>query len=192
MARLETYARLLERWTGPVNLVSRASLGDLWRRHMLDSAQLLPLLPPGARTVVDLGSGAGFPGLVLAILGVEDVHLIDRGARKCAFLREVARATGTAVTVHAAPIEALRPWPADIVTARACAPLVRLLGYAEPFIETRGVGLFLKGRTVGRELTTARKTWHMTVERFRSSTDPSGTILRMRDLSRERVQGRLP
>ncbi len=179
LTRLETYADLLSRWQGPVSLVSRRSLDDLWRRHMLDSAQLWPLLPATTRVVVDLGSGAGFPGLVLAILGVPEVHLIESNARKCAFLREAARLVAAPAVVHRSRIEDLAPFRADAVTARAIAPLPKLLGLAAPFLGPDGVCLFLKGGRVKEELTEAAKLWHMTVERVQSISDPSGTVLRM-------------
>lgn len=183
LERLRAYAELLGKWNRSVNLVSRNSMGDLWRRHMLDSAQLLPLAP-AARTWVDLGSGAGFPGLVLALLGAPEVHLVESLARRCSFLREAARVSGAAVTIHHARIETLEPWPADVVTARALAPLDRLLAYAAPFVAPGGQCLFLKGQDVDEELTSAAKSWSMSVERFASISDPGGTVLRLKELSR--------
>jgi 16S rRNA (guanine527-N7)-methyltransferase len=190
LARFERYAGLLEKWTRSINLVGRDSLTDLWRRHMLDSAQLLPLLPPVPagrdRVLVDLGSGAGFPGLVLAILGAGEVHLIESDGRKATFLREAARATGAQVTIHNLRIEALPAFAADVVTARACAPLPKLLDYAAPFVrsvdagEPGGAALFLKGRRVDEELTDSLEKWKMRVERFPSRSDPEGTILRLK------------
>ena len=189
LARFERYADLLEKWTRSINLVGRDSLADLWRRHMLDSAQLLPLLPPAPagreRVLVDLGSGAGFPGLVLAILGAGEVHLIESDGRKAAFLHEAARETGAEVTLHNRRIEALPTFAADVVTARACAPLPKLLGYAAAFVRSAdaegpgGTALFLKGRRVDEELTDSLEKWKMRVERFPSRSDPEGTILRV-------------
>lgn len=192
MDRLKLYVALLEKWNRRINLVAKDSLADLWRRHVLDSAQLLPLLPPGPagrpRQLVDLGSGAGFPGLVLAILGAGETHLIESDGRKAAFLREAGRETGTAVTIHNHRIEAVAPFPVEVVTARACAPLPRLLGYAAPFLaapgaapggKTSGIGLFLKGRNVDQELTEARERWNMQIERLPSRTDPAAVILRL-------------
>ncbi len=189
LARLERYAGLLGKWNRAVNLVSRDSLADLWRRHMLDSAQLLPLLPPAPagrpRVVVDLGSGAGFPGLVLGILGAGEVHLIESNGRKVAFLCEVARETGTEAQIHHARIEDLPAFPADAVTARAYAPLPQLLASAAPFLrpagsgQPGGVGLFLKGRGVDRELTDSGETWNMQIEHLASRTDPNARILRL-------------
>ncbi len=188
LARLERYAELLRKWQRAINLVGPDTLPDLWRRHMLDSAQLYPLIPPGARTLLDLGSGAGFPGLVLAILGVPEVHLVESDSRKCAFLREAGRITGMIpgnVTIHSCRIEDLEPWPVDVITARACARLDRLLAYAEPFLGEGTICLFLKGRTVNEELTEAAKTWSMTVERRPSVAESSGVILQLGHIRRE-------
>jgi len=189
VARLEIYAGLLCRWNRAINLVAPASLSDLWARHMLDSAQLMPLLPPRPqerpRVVLDLGSGGGFPGMVLAILGAGMVHLVEADRRKATFLREVARETGTKVTVHQTRIEDLTPFAADVVTARAFAPLPRLLTLAAPFLPPRtpgargGVALLLKGRTAQAELTATAETWHMLSEIFPSRTESAAKILRL-------------
>jgi len=152
---------------------------------MLDSAQLVPYVPENAREIMDMGSGAGFPGLVLAILLDRPVHLVEATAKKAAFLREAARVTRAPATVHTDRIESLAPWPVDVVTARALAPLGRLLDYAAPFLARRGqpggTCLFLKGARAGQELADARKSWSMEVERFPSVTDPDGVVLRIRD-----------
>ncbi len=196
MDRLERYAALLEKWNRAINLVARGSLTDLWRRHMLDSAQLWPLLPPPQgrpRRILDLGSGAGFPGLVLAILGTAlgtaeggvAVHLVEADKKKAAFLREAARVAGAPVTLHVQRIESLAPFPVDAVTARACAPLPRLLDYSAPFLGLRqpgappAVGLFLKGRDVDRELTEAREKWKIEAKLLPSRTDPAAKILQI-------------
>ena len=186
LARLERHAALLTKWQKRINLVGRESLRDLWRRHMLDSAQLVPLLPERTRSVADIGSGAGFPGLVLAIMGVPEVHLIEADARKCAFLGEAVRVTETAasIRIHRGRVEDLDPWPVDVVVARAVAPLTRLLDYAEPFLRGGTVCLFPKGAGVEEELTRSRETWTMTVERFPSASDPLGTILRLGNITR--------
>lgn len=181
LAKLSTYLALLEKWQPRINLVGSATLKDPWRRHFLDSAQLVPLLPESTQTLVDLGSGAGFPGLVLAILGVPDVHLIESDQRKIAFLREVAAATGTKITAHPARIEAIQPFPADVVTARALAPLASLIGYALPFLGPRGQCLFLKGGGVEREIAENQRL--ITVDRIPSRSDPSGVVLRLSGIS---------
>lgn len=184
VARLEIYLDLLVRWQHAINLVGRTTLSDPWRRHFLDSAQLLAYLPPVTRSVVDLGSGAGFPGMVLAILGVRGVHLIEADRRKTTFLQEVARATETSVAIHAARIEDVPAWPADVVTARALAPLPRLLGLAEPFIGPETVCLFQKGESSASELTQAAQSWHMSTTTFTSLSDPSGVVLKLEEVGR--------
>lgn len=189
MARLEAYAELLQKWQRKINLVSRRSLQDLWRRHFLDSAQLFDLAPADASRWLDLGSGAGFPGLVIAILGVPDVHLVESDSRKCAFLREAARITETPVTIHNCRIEALPPLAADVITARALAPMPRLLDLALPQARRQTVALFLKGKTFDSELqhiadrlTKDTKYRSMIFDKIPSRTDPDGIILRVREL----------
>lgn len=184
LARLKVYLGLLERWQKRINLVGNRSLADPWRRHFLDSAQLFPLLPKDTRSLVDLGSGAGFPGLVLGVLGVPEVHLVESDGRKCAFLREVARETGVSATIHIGRIEDLSPWPADVVTARALAPLDSLLSLALPFLDLGAAGLFLKGKSVFEELTEAKKSWKMAIKQFPSQSDPDGVILRLGNVQR--------
>jgi 16S rRNA (guanine527-N7)-methyltransferase len=188
LARLEIYADLLATWQRRINLVGPSTLPDLWRRHMLDSAQLAPLVPGGTRTLLDLGSGAGFPGLVLAILGAaEAVHLVEADARKCAFLREAAVRTGTAVTLHNSRIDAVAPFEADAVTARALAPLPKLLSLAAPFLGPESVCLLHKGARWQDELTEAGKDWIMRADRQVSLTDPNAVILRLTELRCARI-----
>lgn len=182
--RLAAYADLVRRWQPKINLVGPSTLDDIWRRHILDSAQLMPLLPEGTRTLVDLGSGAGFPGLVLAVMGVPDVHLVESDTRKATFLREAARVSGTTVTVHARRIDAVPAIAADVVTARALAPLVELLAWAHRFVGSRGVALLPKGQHAEDEMTDAARQWVMAVERLPSRTDANGTILRVSGIAR--------
>ena len=179
LERLERYAALLRKWQPRINLVGRSTLDDVWRRHMLDSAQLLPLMPDGARRLVDLGSGAGFPGLVLAILGVPEVHLIESDGRKAAFLSEVSRETSTPVQIHVSRIEDTPPLIADVITARALAPLSRLVELASRFAGEHTVMLFPKGQDVDRELTEATKGTIMRPEFVPSRTHESGVIVRL-------------
>lgn len=184
--RLTAFADCLTRWQQRMNLVGRGTMQDLWRRHMLDSAQLVRYMPPTARSLTDLGSGAGFPGLVLAIMTGIETHLVEADGRKAAFLREAARHAEVAVEIHNVRIETLKPWPCDVITARALSPLPKLLSYAWPFFEISNdatpVCLFLKGAAWQRELTAATKMWHMRVENALSTTDPSGCVLVLRDL----------
>lgn len=184
LARLETYLGLLLKWQKAINLVGPKTLDDPWRRHILDSAQLVPFLPKGTRAIADLGSGAGFPGLVLAIVTGIPVHLVESDGRKCAFLGEVARATGAPATVHNRRIEALDLPPVDVVTARALAPLPELLNLAEKLFAPGTVGLFLKGRQAEGELTEARKSWKMNAVNHPSRSDVDGMVVELRGLSR--------
>ena len=184
--RLAVHVDLLRRWQPAINLVGPATLADPWRRHVLDSAQLAAHLPATAADLVDLGSGAGFPGMVLALLGRRGVHLVEADRRKAQFLREVARHTGAPVTIHAERIERMAGWPAAVITARALAPLPRLLELAERFLVSDSVCLLLKGRSVERELTNARVSWHMVSEMFPSLADPLGSVLTLRGICRAR------
>lgn len=192
LVRLSDYESLLLKWQRSINLVSARTLPDLWRRHMLDSAQLVDLAPPEARIWVDLGSGGGFPGLVIAIL-LRDrpdacVHLIESDRRKCVFLAEVVRATGAPVRVHTARIEEISQSGAlghmDVVTARACAPLDRLLGLAAPFFGPDTIGLFPKGQGAAEELTVAEKCWKLKFNQIASLSDPRATVLKVKGLRR--------
>ena len=185
LARLEAYAGLLTQWSARTNLVGRDTLPDLWRRHILDSAQLCPLIPASARSLIDLGSGAGFPGLVLAILGVPSIELVEADSRRCAFLREAVRITGANVAIRACRIQGVPPHPVDVVTARACAPLDRLLDLAEPFLGPDTLCLFPKGQRFEEELTVAREGWTMSVSVEQSLSDRRGVILRLQQVVRE-------
>lgn len=181
-ARFEAYANLLTIWHKKINLVSDTTLKDLWRRHFLDSIQVFDLASSGARVWLDLGSGAGFPGLVLSILGVPEVHLVESHSRKAAFLIEAARVTASKPIIHNARLESLAPWPVDVITARAFAPLPRLLDLAKAFIDPMTTLILLKGQGVEAELTEASKSWIMQPERFPSRSDPRGVVLRLRGL----------
>ena len=187
--RFRLYAALLTKWNRAINLVSPKSLDDLWHRHFLDSAQLRRYLPPlpdaRDRIIVDVGAGAGFPGLVLALLGCGRVHLVEADQRKAEFLREAVRVTGAGAEVLAQRVESLPAFAVDVVTCRAFAPLPTILDLTERFlsfenVENQPVGLFLKGRRVDEELTAASKKWRLRLERFESETDPEASILRLR------------
>jgi 16S rRNA (guanine527-N7)-methyltransferase len=185
--RLQAYVDLLQKWQRRINLVSAGTLPAVWQRHILDSGQLVRYLPANAADIVDLGSGAGLPGLILAIVADRPVHLIESDARKCAFLLEAARVTGAPVKIHRSRAEGLTPWLADVLTARALAPLPRLLELGAGFIDRdRTVCLFLKGREAEQELTDSAKHWKMRAERFASLSDPSGSILRLSGVQRSR------
>ena len=182
--RLDAYVGLLVKWQQRINLVSKASLADVWRRHILDSAQIVDHLPAARDRVLDLGSGAGFPGLVLAILGIHGVELVESDGRKCAFLAEAARLSEVLVTIHHRRIEALAAAPAHVITARACAPMTELLAYAEPFWAPDTMMIALKGAHVDEELTEATKCWRISVDRHPSRSDPNGTVLCLGNLER--------
>ena len=184
--KLRAYAALLIKWQARINLVGPATIPDLWRRHFLDSAQLFPHLPDGP--VLDLGSGAGFPGLVLAVMrGQGDpVHLVESDGRKGAFLREAARITGAPAVIHTSRIEALKVFEIGAVTARALAPVATLLGLVEPFLTPTVQCLFLKGERLEDELTEAGKDWKMTADRIPSLSDPNGFILSLKEVRRGR------
>lgn len=182
--RLRQFTDLLLRWNRTINLISRKDESSVWERHVLDALQLVPLMPPGVTRAVDLGSGAGFPGLVLAIASEAHFHLIESDQRKSAFLREAARLTGASATVHAARIETVHLPPVALVTARALAPLVDLIGLAQPFLAENGMLLAPKGSNVEAELTAARPQWHMRVERAPSTTNPAATILQITEVRR--------
>jgi 16S rRNA (guanine527-N7)-methyltransferase len=185
LARLNAYADLLTEWNSRHNLVSRASLQGLWQRHMWDSAQLAANIPEQAGTLADLGSGAGFPGLVLACL-LRDrlkVTLFEATGKKCDFLTAAAERMGLdGVTVVNARMEDIPASRFDVVTSRACAPLPKLLGYARRFTGPNTVCLFLKGQNLGQELTEAHKYWSMKASQLPSLSDPSGAILEVREL----------
>jgi 16S rRNA (guanine527-N7)-methyltransferase len=186
--RLELYVTLLHKWQKAINLVGADSLTDVWRRHILDSAQLAEYIPKSAQIITDFGSGAGFPGLALSIILDRPVHLIESAGKKAAFLREVARLTKAPAVVHNDRIEKVVPWRSDVVTARALAPLGQLMTLSEPFLGDAGNNatcVFLKGGRTEEELTEANKSWTMAVERFPSVSDPTGTILRIRDIRRD-------
>lgn len=182
--RLAAYVDLLGQWNRRINLVSANTMGDVWRRHILDCAQLYRLLPRQARVVVDLGSGAGLPGLILAAMGVAEMHLIESDLRKAAFLREAARVMDIAVTLHPERIERVAVFAADAVTARACASLDQLIELSEKFLSARTVCLFLKGASAAEELAAAQSSWAMTAESVASLSDPSGTIVKLSSVRR--------
>jgi 16S rRNA (guanine527-N7)-methyltransferase len=188
LSDLEQLRVMLADWNTRMNLVSDASLAEFWPRHAFDSAQLRQVMA-AARTWVDIGAGAGFPGLVLAILlkgerGAK-VHLVESVAKKCRFLEAVVDALALPAEVCNARAESLS-LRADVVTARAVAPLVRLLDFARPFMSRGAVGLFPKGRTAEAEIAEARQAWRFTCNAIPSLSDPDGRILKVEGLMRAR------
>ncbi|ARW17460.1 16S rRNA (guanine(527)-N(7))-methyltransferase RsmG [Komagataeibacter europaeus] len=184
--RLERYADILLRWNQRINLVSPHDLPHLWSRHIADSLQLARLIPSGPTSLVDMGSGGGFPGLVIACATDARVTLIESDQRKAAFLREAARVAGVQVRVCAQRLEVADVPPAQVVTARALAPLSRLLEWGTRFLQPDGFCLFLKGRNAEDELTTASADWHMATTRIPSRTNADGVILELSDIRRVR------
>jgi 16S rRNA (guanine527-N7)-methyltransferase len=188
LARLDRFVAVLLQWQATTNLVAPSTLPELWTRHIADSLQLLPLAPD-ARHWVDLGSGGGFPGLIIACAIADKpgamVHLVESNLKKAAFLREAARLTGTPVRVHAARIEDFVDRfaePVEIVTARALAALDNLVESAYPLLKRGAEALFLKGRDIEVELTEASKCWTIDAELIPSATDSFGRIVRVRSV----------
>jgi 16S rRNA (guanine527-N7)-methyltransferase len=184
LASLERYVSVLTEWNAQHNLVSAGSLADVWRRHIWDCAQIARYVPPDAKTLADMGAGAGFPGLVLAAL-LKDrvtVSLYEATRKKARFLKAAAAAIGASVAVNNVRIEDAAAQPFDVITARAMAPLPKLLRYAQKFVGKGSVCLFPKGQNVESELTEVRKHWKLKVRKHQSLSDPSGTILEIREL----------
>jgi 16S rRNA (guanine527-N7)-methyltransferase len=186
--KIQTYVSLLLTWQQRINLIGPTTVGSVWSRHICDSLQLLPLLPKDTRSIAELGSGAGIPGLVLAMAAGFQAHLYESNGKKAAFLREAARQTGTQVTVHNVRLETLTG-KADLprvqcVVARALAPLPLLLDYAEPFLSKGAIGFFHKGQDVDVELTEATKYWRMGLTTHPSQCDSRGVILEIREATR--------
>lgn len=189
MSRLSIYDELLLRWNSRINLIGAGTISDRWRRHFADSAQLLSLLPDDARTLIDLGSGAGFPGLVIAAMreggpAPLDITLVESDIRKCVFLHTVAREMGVDASIRNSRLDAVPEARQDVVVSRALAPLDKLLGYAEKFAGIGTACLFHKGAGVESELTAARRGWHIRLEQYPSLTDPEGWILEIREFER--------
>lgn len=184
LERLETHVDELMRWNRAINLVAPRTLNDVWRRHVLDSWQLVGLADENDGVWLDLGSGGGFPGLTAAACQAKPVILVESDQRKSVFLRETARKMGLAVTVHSDRVESIDPFSATVISARALAPLNRLLDWAHPFCAEDTQLLFLKGQDVASELTEATKYWRFELEQHSSLSDPRGTILSIRKLER--------
>jgi 16S rRNA (guanine527-N7)-methyltransferase len=188
-AQIETYVELLLTWQSKINLIGPSTIEDVWRRHVLDSLQLLPLMKRKTEAIADLGTGAGVPGLILALGGNLRAELYESNGKKVAFLREAIRQTKANALVHQIRLETLEDHlPARIpqyVTARALAPLEKLLLWAEPLLKRGTVGLFHKGQDVDSEVNEATKVWKMgAIIRHASMTDSDGTILEVKEITR--------
>lgn len=185
--RLKVYDATLRKWNEKVNLVAKSTIPDIWHRHFADSAQLFHLACDLGGLWADLGAGAGFPGMVIAILAKEKapgltVALVESDARKCAFLSTVATLTGVKVRIINERAESATPLGATTLSARALAPLETLYPLARRHLAENGECLFLKGATVESELTTVRRIWDSSVEAIASVTDPKGVVLRIGDI----------
>ena len=187
--RLQTYANLLRKWNPTINLVAPSTLNTLWERHFLDSAQIYQIVQKPLKIWCDLGTGGGFPGLVTAILAQEkdpdrQTVCIESDVRKATFLRAVARETGANVEVISKRIEEALPQNAEIVSARALAPLSKLLGYADLHLAPEGECIFLKGANYQAEIEEALETWRFDLDTYQSKTNPDATVLKIGELSR--------
>jgi 16S rRNA (guanine527-N7)-methyltransferase len=186
--RLQIYVETLLHWQQRMNLIGPSTVDTVWTRHILDAVQLLPFLPAETRSIAELGSGAGIPGLVIAIASNVEAHLYESNAKKAAFLREAIRKTGSKAHVHNVRLETLRDQSelpqVQCVVARALAPLPLLLEYAEPFLARGAIGLFHKGQDVELELTEATKYWTLDVSKHPSVCDSRGVILEVKEAKR--------
>lgn len=186
---LYAFCRLVEKWSPTINLVSKAGLSGLWQRHVLDSAQIFSLVPPDARLWCDLGSGGGFPGLIVAILAKHErpelnFVLVESDRRKSVFLAEAARILDLRVRVRVERIEDLEPQNADVLSARALAPLDALCGFAYQHLKAGGVAIFPKGANSAEEVSEAQRHWGFGLSQHASRTEAEASILLLRDIYR--------
>ncbi|MCC3861837.1 16S rRNA (guanine(527)-N(7))-methyltransferase RsmG [Pseudemcibacter aquimaris] len=181
-----TYAEMLDKWQKSINLVSNTTLSDKWLRHFYDSAQLMEMIEPDEnRKILDLGSGAGFPGLVISLMGAGEVHLVEGVGKKCSFMKQVVRATGMNAIVHNERIEQMDPFTVDLITSRACADLEKLLDLTSAFIGEKTQCLFLKGEKADQEISDAQKKWQFDVKKTASKSEESGIILELSNIKRK-------
>lgn len=181
LQHIQLYADLLQKWQKQINLVSNSTLPDMWARHFYDSAQLMDHLRDQGENlkILDIGSGAGFPGLLLSIMGAGEAHMVESSMKKCTFMKEIIRRTGAAAFVHSERVEEMTPFPVDVITSRACAGLDKLLDLGKNFITADTVCLFLKGQTAQSEIDEAHKRWDFNVKKYTSRTNESGTLLKL-------------
>jgi 16S rRNA (guanine527-N7)-methyltransferase len=182
--RLTLYHELLIKWQAKINLVGGDTLADAWRRHFLDSLQLISHLPSLDEPMIDMGTGAGFPGMVLAIMGAPAMHLIESDTKKIVFLNEVSRLCKAPVTIHHSRIEDCENIPARVITSRALASLTELLSYSEPHVSRETICLFPKGKNYAMELEGAKRSWSFDQDIFPSVTDSHGVIVRLSSIHR--------
>lgn len=187
--RLKCYEELLKKWNPAINLVSKSTIDELRTRHIKDSAQLFNLMPKATKSWADIGSGGGFPGLVCCILCKESMphiqfQLVESDTRKAIFLRTVAREVGVSVSVHSERIEVTEPMRADLLSARALAPLNKLLDFSERHLSKDGIALFQKGARFREELEEAQKHWRFACEEVQSVTDEKAVVLKIGAIER--------
>ncbi|WP_300033033.1 16S rRNA (guanine(527)-N(7))-methyltransferase RsmG [uncultured Roseobacter sp.] len=186
--RLQGFHDLVLKWTPKINLISKSSIPFLWDRHIWDSAQVVPMVPAGD-TWVDIGSGGGFPAVVVAIFAREthparQVRMIESDQRKSAFLRTAIRELDLNASVNVARIEAVEPQQADVVSARALADLSQLLGYAERHLKPQGTALFFKGETWQKEVEAAQESWSFSLVSHTSISNPAAAVLEIKEIKR--------
>ena len=189
VGRIEQFIELALKWNSAINLVGRSTAAQMWERHVIDSAQIFKCASETQRVWLDLGSGGGFPGIVIAVLAAEifpqlRVSLVESDKRKAVFLSEAGRQLGLKLTVHANRIQDLEPQHADVVSARALAALEDLCAYATSHLNAGGVCAFPKGASAQEEIETARKTWSFNIDQVASITDSRASVLFLKDLKR--------
>ena len=177
ISRLEAHMALVEKWQSRVNLVSRSSVGDMWMRHVLDSAQLAAFIPPGDARIMDVGSGAGFPGVVLGIMRDVKLELVESDGRKAAFLEAAVKEFGLNATIHNARVEAMAPTGADIITARALAPMPRLLKFLDAHLKPGVRCLLHKGERVHEDLAKVGNPRNLSFNLHPSLTNPNSFVV---------------
>ena len=187
LKQFQLYADLLERWQKSINLVSNVTLSDKWRRHFYDSAQLIDYINKDTKPlkILDLGSGAGFPGLVISLLGAGEVHLVEAVGKKCSFMKQVIQKTGMNAIVHNLRIEQMNAFSVDLITSRACADLDKLLELTSPFMNDQTECLFLKGEKSENEIKHASKKWVFDIKKIPSKSEESGKILHLSNIQRK-------
>lgn len=187
LLKLFDFCDMVKKWNPAINLISKSGVTEIWNRHLIDSAQLIRQMPSHGRLWCDLGSGGGFPGIVLAILARElqpevKVLLVESDRRKSVFLSEAARILDLTVCVKTQRIEELEPQNVDVLTARALASLPTLCSYAHRHLKVDGVAIFPKGASAAQEIAEARKLWQFDCDKMESFTDPSAVVLAVRNI----------
>lgn len=183
--KIEDFVLLLLKENDNFNLVGKSTLPDLWQRHILDSAQVLRFIDDKNKKIADIGTGAGFPGMIISLLGCKEIHLVEKAFRKCEFLRKAKLLSPNRVFVHQAKLEELEGQKFDIITSRALASLDKLLEYSQTFLKADGYGLFLKGKNLEAELEEAKKLFDFSYELFPSLTSSESNIIKVWNLKKK-------